>query len=132
MLVSYRNSATGPPGGLGGPPSAGFGLFRGGGGTHPVPNALKTIATRQKTTIFFIAVFRWYSNKDAGMARLPQSSLKVEIPPGIIVTDVADHFPDPFDIVRQLSIRQFLSEQVAKDTPEIFVAGEGQKTSRVR
>ena len=56
--------------------------------------------------------------------RIRQRRLKIEILPRIIITDIPHDFPDPFHIVWQLPIRHLLTEQIAKDSPEILMPGK--------
>lgn len=58
--------------------------------------------------------------------------IKAEVFPGIVVADIFHHLPQPLFIRRQFAIGHILTNKVAKDSSEVFMAGKGKETPAVR
>src|ERR1700754_3668937 len=57
--------------------------------------------------------------------------LKIEILPGVVVTNVPHNLADPLHIIRQLSIRDLFTKEVTENTAEILMTRIGKKTPAI-
>lgn len=50
--------------------------------------------------------------------------MEIKVFSGIMVAHIRDNLSEPFHIIRQLTVGNIISDQIAKDSTEIFMPGE--------